>query len=286
MTIMAFPLDAVSSAPTYTGEMLRQALSALAGPAPAGRPLGAYSGVRPGTPNTTVTATSSTWTIGVHSGVVDLETAATAGPYWYAVRAAETGAMTPASGANDRIDLLSLVLDDPAEGDGSSTPQVRAVLTVGTPAGTPLPPAAPARSLVLAQIRVPKTGTGSPVVTWVAPWWGGDDTDWVDVPSRSGWNSNLTVCKQGRLVIATGSIAKSSGVLSNTTAVSIADLPSGFEPIGLLRTARFGYLTGGTPTEAKGFVEIAAGSRVMNMTWNQQGSFSALYFDSVTWPWR
>lgn len=172
MTITAFPLDAVSSAPTYTGEMLRQTLSALMGPVPAGRPLGAYSGVRPGTPNTTVTASSSTWTIGVHSGVVDVETAATAGPYLYAVRVAETGAMTPASAANDRIDLLSLVLDDPAEGDGSSTPQVRSVLTIGTPAASPTPPAAPARSLVLAQIRVPKTGTGSPVVTWVAPEYG------------------------------------------------------------------------------------------------------------------
>ena len=170
MTIVAFPLDAVSSAPNYTGEMLRQTFSALAGYAPSGRPLGATSGVRGGTPTTTVTATATTWTMAPHSGCLDLETSATAGPYFYAVRVAETGSVTAANATNDRIDIVYVQLNDPAESDGSSTPAVVSGYLAGTPASTPVAPSAPnSRCMILAQIYVPKLGTGSPSVTWVAP---------------------------------------------------------------------------------------------------------------------
>jgi hypothetical protein len=169
VTIVAFPLDAVAGAPSYTGEMLRQTRSVLYGAAPTGRPLGALSGVRGGTPNATVTATTTTWTIKPHSGLLDLETAVSAGAYEYAVRTNETGAMTAANSTNDRIDLISLTLNDPAEGDGSSVPGVVATYTTGLAAASPTVPATPARSMALAQISVPKSGTGSPSVTWVAP---------------------------------------------------------------------------------------------------------------------
>lgn len=170
MTIVAFPLDAVSGAPSYTGEMLRQALSTLAGYAPPGRPLGVTSGVRGGTPATTVTATGTTWTIAPHSGALDLETSATAGPYFYAVKTSETGSVTAANATNDRIDIVYVQINDPAESDGSSTPGVVSGYLAGTASSSPVAPSAPnSRCLILAQIYVPKSGTGSPSVTWVAP---------------------------------------------------------------------------------------------------------------------
>lgn len=169
MTITVFPVDAVSGAPTYTGQMLRQAMSALAGSAPGGRPLGASSGVRRGTPASTVTATSTVWTVKPHSGVLDVETPAGAGPYMYAIDANVTGSVTAANASNPRVDIVYVQLSDPAESDGSSTPGVAVLYLAGTAAATPTAPATPARSVVLAQINVPVSGGGSPTVTWVAP---------------------------------------------------------------------------------------------------------------------
>lgn len=169
MAVVCFPLDAVSGAPQYTGEMLRQALSVLAGPAPSTRPVGSISGVRPGTLPSTVTASSTTWTVLPHSGILDVETAATAGPYLYAVGANVTGSVTAANATNPRVDIVYVQLSDPAEGDGTSVPQVSVLYLAGTAAATPSAPATPARSMVLAQINVPKSGGGSPSVTWVAP---------------------------------------------------------------------------------------------------------------------
>lgn len=173
MTVVAYPLDVVSSVPTYTGQMTRQALSALFGSSPTGRSLGAKSGASPGTPTTTVTATATVWTVAPHSGVLDLETAVTAGPIAYAVTANETGSVTAASASNPRIDVISLQQNDPAMSDGSSVPGVTVQYTAGTAAATPaVPPPAnnPSRNMVIAQISVPKSGSGSPSVTWVAPY--------------------------------------------------------------------------------------------------------------------
>lgn len=171
MTIVAYPLDAVSGAPSYTGEMVRQALSVLFGTAPSGRPLGAVTGVRGGlVPGSVFSVDTANWYIGPHSGVMDLETSATAGPLPYAVRATETGPLTAASSTNDRIDIVYLQQNDPAEGDGSSTPAVVSGYRVGTPASTPSAPAAPnSRCMIIGQVYVPKLGTGSPTSTFVAP---------------------------------------------------------------------------------------------------------------------
>lgn len=169
-----WPVDAVSGAPVYSGRHGRQLSVApfLAG-ATATRPLGARSGVRPGTPTTTVTATSTTWTVGEHAGVIDAELAAEAGPYTYSIDAVQTGTMTAADPSSPRIDLISVQISDSAESDGTptTTPASAApIYTVGTPGATPAVPAAPARSMVLAQINVPVAGGGSPSVIWVAPY--------------------------------------------------------------------------------------------------------------------
>lgn len=169
MVDRVYPVAAVSGAPSYDGRALRQtAVAPFIAGATASRPLGARSGVRPGTPATTVSATSTTWTVQPHAGVIDAEAAAEAGPYAYAFDAVNTGTMTAADASYARIDLISVQISDPAESDGSSTPSAAIVYTPGT-AAAPALPTQPARSMVIAQINVPISGGGSPSVTWVAP---------------------------------------------------------------------------------------------------------------------
>ena len=73
--------------------------------------------------------------------------------------------------ARPRVDIVWLRVDDPAETDGSSVPAVVAGYTAGAPLATnPVPPATPARCVVLAWINVPLSGGGAPTVTWKAPY--------------------------------------------------------------------------------------------------------------------
>jgi hypothetical protein len=156
--------------------MLRQTTNApfLASPS---RPLGALSGIMSSTPSGFITSTSSTWTVGVHRGVLDLEASAVAGAYVYSIDAAVTGSVTAADPSNPRVDSLCIQLSDPAEGDGTTNPGAAIVYTAGQPGASGGargaaggPPNVPARSLELAQITVPKVGGGSPVVSMVAPY--------------------------------------------------------------------------------------------------------------------
>jgi hypothetical protein len=147
----------------YSAKQVRQLFGAFLAKKPGTRPLGSRSGLSPGIGVEILTVTSTTWTLTPFTGVLDLETDTTQGPSPFVVDANLTGGVTAANGANDRIDLLSLTMDI-----GTSTPP-HVVYTVGTPAGSPAVPATPANSIPLAQILVPKTGTGSPSVTWVAP---------------------------------------------------------------------------------------------------------------------
>lgn len=168
MAVTVWPVDAVAGEPAYSGREARQAMSpALAGATPT-RPLGARSGVRPGTSTTTATATSTLWTVKPHAGILDLQSSASAGPYWYAVDADVTGAVTAASGSIIRKDILYVELSDPAESDGSSVPGVAVKYLAGSVANTA--PATPARSMRLATITVPISGGGSPTVAWDAPY--------------------------------------------------------------------------------------------------------------------
>lgn len=168
MANRVWPVNAQSGAPQYSGRMLRQAsIAPMVAGATAGRPLGARSGVRPGTPPTTVTATQTTWTANPHAGILDLQAAAEAGPYGYALDTTVTGPVTAASASIARVDIVWVRIDDPSESDGSSAPGVVVGYTAGTVASTP--PPTPARSMVLAEINVPASGNGAPTVTWVAP---------------------------------------------------------------------------------------------------------------------
>lgn len=60
--------------------------------------------------------------------------------------------ITTANGTNPRIDLIVFQVLDTEAGDGSTTGQIVAV--AGTAASSPSAPATPARSIVLAQVRV------------------------------------------------------------------------------------------------------------------------------------
>lgn len=170
MAIHVWPVDAVEGAPEYSGRVLRQTMSAYISGAVEGRPLGASSGVRPGTPADTVEADSTTWTVHPHGGILDLQAADEAGPYAYAVADDETGAVDAAHATMARVDIITVRIDDPAEGDGSTVPGVLLGYKAGTPASTPAAPTPDtSRELVIAHLNVPASGGGTPTVTWVAP---------------------------------------------------------------------------------------------------------------------
>lgn len=164
-------MDASSGAPSYTGRMARDTASTLITMGASTRPLGGLSGVRPGTPSNIVTTTSTTYTVTPFSGVIDGESAAIAGPYQFAFPANVTGAVTAANATNPRVDIVFVKINDGAEGDGTvGAGSIVVDYLAGTAAPSPVAPAAPARSFVLANINVPVSGGGSPTVSWVAPY--------------------------------------------------------------------------------------------------------------------
>ena len=170
MTITTWPIDAVAAVP---GRQLREAHSVYMVGASATDPFGVRSGVRPGTSPTTVTATSTTWTVGAHAGVVDLQPAVEASGYAYAVNATgglPTGTVDAADLTRPRVDIVWVRNDDPSEGDASPNPTVVFGYTAGVPLAIPVAPATPARCMVLATIQVPMCGGGSPTVIWTAPY--------------------------------------------------------------------------------------------------------------------
>lgn len=178
MTTIVLPLDAASGTPTFSAQQTRQAFSAFLGPAPSGRPLGAISGVRPGTPSTTVTVTGTTWSCAAHSGVLDVEASAAAGPYLYATDGSDSGSVTAADGTNPRIDIVYVQVSDNVQDSSGSEGGVVGYLA-GTAAATPTAPGAPPRSMVIANISVPKLGGGNPSVSWVAPTFGVSSSGWT-----------------------------------------------------------------------------------------------------------
>lgn len=178
MAITVWPTNAVADSPKYAGRALRQTTTApfLAG-AKAARPLGAISGVRPGTPASTVSCTATTWTVAPFAGVIDAEAAAEAGPYTFASDTNVTGALPAANASNPYAGILYVQVSDPAESDGSALPGVKVDFLGGDPAANPLAPGdpgaskgLPARSYVIGRVNMPKAGGGNPTVTWVAPY--------------------------------------------------------------------------------------------------------------------
>jgi len=115
LTNRIWPADAINGAPAYSGRALRQTQAPFLAGATSSRPLGARSGVRPGTQTGTVFATSTTWTCRAHAGVLDVMTAAEAGPYTYAIDASVSGAVDASNASNPRTDIVYVQLADPAE---------------------------------------------------------------------------------------------------------------------------------------------------------------------------
>lgn len=159
--------DPVAGSPSFVGNLFRALLSALTGGG-GSRVFGASSGVNPRIGASIVTVTTTTWTVGAHSGMIDTSASGTDGATPYAFLTAQSGSINAASAANDRVDLLVVQLSDPSEGDGSATPKATIEYLAGT-AGAGIPTNTVARSFVLAQISVPKLTTGSPSSTFVAP---------------------------------------------------------------------------------------------------------------------
>ena len=161
MTITALPINASSGSPAYNARQTRQAFSALMMPGAA--QLRTRSGFRPGGAPS-VSVTSTTWTVGAFSCVVDAGVSAVQGPYLVSSDANATGSVTAADSTFDRIDILYVQVSDTDE-DGSGQRSATVGYLAGTPAATPTAPATPARSLRIGNISVPHVGAGSPAFT-------------------------------------------------------------------------------------------------------------------------
>lgn len=169
MTRTLWPVNLNGTAPVYSGRMLRQVGSVKYAGARQSRPFGTRSGVSPGTPDTFVAATSTTWWVDPHTGVLDVHTSATVGPYEYALDQTESGPLTAADASNPRVDILYAQVADPSESDGTTTPGLVIGYQAGVAAVSPVAPATPARAMLLATISVPKAGGGAPSVIRQAP---------------------------------------------------------------------------------------------------------------------
>ncbi len=154
---------------TYTPRQGRQANAAMMAGATAARPLGAFTGVRPGTPSNTVTATTSTVTVQPFGGTADVQTAAIAGPYEFAFDTVYTVPLVAQSATVPRSDIVYVQINDNQEDGTGSTNSSSAtrVYQAGTTVTVPTPPNT--RTFIIAVINVPITGS-SPTVTWVAPY--------------------------------------------------------------------------------------------------------------------
>jgi hypothetical protein len=158
MTITCEPIDATGGSPAYSALAARQARSAHLYNGTA-RPLGSQSGRRFG--SLVVSATSTDWSVAPGSCIVDPAFTSTQGAYEVASDAIVTGSMTAADATNPRKDIVYVkVNDDDIDGSGSRNAQI--LYAAGTPNASPVPPATPARSLVLGTITVPASGGGSP----------------------------------------------------------------------------------------------------------------------------
>lgn len=197
MAAELYAVDQINNLPKYDGKSLRQLFGF--GPAPIGRPLGAVSGVWPGTTEDIVTLTATGWSVAAHRGIIDKLAAADEGAYRYTLPTA-TGDITAADQTNPRKDRLDVQI---TQGDGETTiDSVAVVYTEGVAAATPVAPQPPDNSFLLGYINNEKAGGGNPTFTWAAPTAGGGHVQLVNKASTSfsndgnyhkissGWYSN------------------------------------------------------------------------------------------------
>jgi hypothetical protein len=159
-------INASAGAPSYIANELRQGIAV---PTIYGsRNLGGRAGVRPGGTQLKVTLVSTTITVDTGVMVVSPGLTTPQGPYWCALPAQETFTLTAADATNPRKDIVvARVYDDDEDSSGLRT--FRSEYLVGTPAASPAEPALPTGAVKLALIDVPKSGSGSPVVTDTRP---------------------------------------------------------------------------------------------------------------------
>lgn len=166
---------------TFTARQDRQAHAALWAPGAAG--LQVTTGVRPG-PGLDVTVASTTITVTAGAAVVQSAASALAGGYYAWLDASATLTLTAADASNPRSDLVYLRVRDTDE-DGSGVRDCAPVYVAGTPAASPVTPTIPAGTsgVVLASITVPKTGSGSPTVSYATRQYGAASGGIPPVPS-------------------------------------------------------------------------------------------------------
>jgi hypothetical protein len=130
-----------------------------------GNPLGGRDGRRPGGTglNVSLSGSPTNWNVAPGVACVSGITSGVLGVYVVPVTATESGALDAADATFPRKDILVLQVSDTEAGDALAFASVNYI--PGTPSATPSSPAVPARSLLLATIDVPKTGSGSPAVT-------------------------------------------------------------------------------------------------------------------------
>lgn len=145
-----------------TAQQERQAWGAVHGGG-SGRQLGGRSGFRVGTPSNVLTATSTTWTLGACSAMLDPGAQTHQGMYGWSNDTNVTGTVTAADATYDRKDIVYIQVND-SDMDTSGAKSAPVLYLAGTATANPQPPALPARSFLVGTITVPKAGGGSPTV--------------------------------------------------------------------------------------------------------------------------
>lgn len=269
MASVVWPVNTES----YTPQEWRQVQSPMIGGATAARPLGARSGVRPGTPTSTVALdNATTWRVKPHAGVLDTATNAGTGPYFYAFDADVTGTVVAAE-AIIRKDILWVRLDDPSNSDGSSTPAAVLGYTKGTVASTP--PAVPARAMRIATITVPVSGGGAPTIVLDAAYAVGAGGV---VPTRNATERTalaasasaecpiLTDCldRPGTILRSTGGAWTNIGTRVRRQSADGANMPDNATPLDL--DYMVAVNTDGSASAAVGFLETFAARPIVQAT--------------------
>lgn len=154
----------IGGASTYTARQDRQSASGLWLPGATG--LQVRPGVRPGA-GLDVTLVGTTITVTAGPAIVQSAASAIAGAYRAWLDASATLTLTAANASNPRIDLVYLRVRDTDE-DGSGVRDCAPQYIAGTAQAVPAAPTIPAGTsgIVLALINVPKSGTGSPTVSY------------------------------------------------------------------------------------------------------------------------
>lgn len=153
--------DATSGLPVCDAQALRLADAVLIGNG-SPRPLGARSGIRPGTGE--VTVSGSTVTVQPVAYEIDAAVSTTQGPYRGAEPEVTTFTLAAADSTNPRKDIVYVRVSD-TDADASGARKAEVLYAAGIPAQTPTAPTLPSRSLLIATVDVPKLNGGAASVT-------------------------------------------------------------------------------------------------------------------------